>query len=157
MSAIADSDGQRLEAIRHPAEILQHSEAPRRRVRSNGTPWTAVPDRSTFINSLKSQFNRVQIRLSSVPSDNRIHLSYVDATTTAELAEIPKKPHPMDMKGQAKKKGRAGGIKRKRAAASLGRSPVTGASVLKPVTRGASISLDDVRRVLRTMKPLALD
>jgi hypothetical protein len=63
----------------------------------------------------------------------------------------------MDMKGHPKKKGRGGGIKHKRAAASLGRSPVTGASVLRPVTRGASISLDDVRRVLRTMKPLALD
>jgi len=62
----------------------------------------------------------------------------------------------MDMKGHPKKRGRTGGVKRK-SAASLGRSPVTGASVLKPVTRGASISLDDVRRVVRTMKPLALD
>jgi len=63
----------------------------------------------------------------------------------------------MDMKGRAKKRGRTGGVKRKNAAASLGRSPVTGASVLKPMTRGASISLDDVRRIVRTMKPLALD
>jgi len=60
------------------------------------------------------------------------------------------------MKATPKKKARARGTSHKRAA-SLGRSPVTGAPVLKPVAKGASISLDDVRRVVRTLKPLALD
>jgi hypothetical protein len=60
------------------------------------------------------------------------------------------------MKAAPKKKARAGHAKYKRAA-SLGRSPVTGARVLKPVAKGASISLDDVRRVVRTLKPLAVD
>jgi len=60
------------------------------------------------------------------------------------------------MKTRPKKKGAARGIKYKRAA-SLGRSPLTGAPVFKPVAKGASISLDDVRRVLRALKPLALD
>jgi hypothetical protein len=60
------------------------------------------------------------------------------------------------MKAQPKKKGRARNVKYKRAV-SLGRSPLTGAPVLKPVARGASISLDDVRRVVRTLKPLVLD
>jgi hypothetical protein len=58
------------------------------------------------------------------------------------------------MKATPKKKGRA--VKYKRAA-SLGRSPVTGVRVFKPVAKGASISLDDVRRVVRTLKPLAVD
>jgi hypothetical protein len=40
---------------------------------------------------------------------------------------------------------------------SLGRSPLTGAQVFKPVAKGASISLDDVRRVVRDLEPLALD
>jgi hypothetical protein len=38
-----------------------------------------------------------------------------------------------------------------------GRSPVTGARVLKSVAKGASISLDEVRRVVRDLEPLALD
>lgn len=60
------------------------------------------------------------------------------------------------MKAIPKKKARAGNVKHKRAT-SLGRSPVTGAPVLKPVAKGASISLDDVRRVVRILEPLALD
>jgi len=47
-------------------------------------------------------------------------------------------------------------IKSKRAA-SLGRSPLTGAHVLKPVVKGASISLVNVRRVVRALEPLTLD
>lgn len=57
------------------------------------------------------------------------------------------------MKIGPKKKAAADSAKYKRAA-SLGRSPLTGARVLKPVAKGASISLDDVRRVVRTLKPL---
>ena len=42
-------------------------------------------------------------------------------------------------------------------AASLGRSHLTGAHVLKPVAKGASISLDDVRRLVRTLKPIIVN
>lgn len=42
-------------------------------------------------------------------------------------------------------------------APSLGGSLLTGARVLKPVAKGASILLDDVRRVVRALEPLALD
>jgi hypothetical protein len=38
-----------------------------------------------------------------------------------------------------------------------GRSPVTGARVLRSVAKGASISLDEVRRVVQDLEPLALD
>jgi len=61
------------------------------------------------------------------------------------------------MKTRPKKKAAAGRAQYQRAA-SLGRSPLTGARVLEPVAKkGASISLDDVRRVLRTLKLRALD
>jgi hypothetical protein len=40
---------------------------------------------------------------------------------------------------------------------SLGRSPLTGAQVFKSVAKAASISLDDVRRVVLDLEPLALD
>jgi hypothetical protein len=43
------------------------------------------------------------------------------------------------------KKKAARGITHKRPA-SLGRSPLTGARVFKPVAKGASITLNDVRR-----------
>lgn len=55
-----------------------------------------------------------------------------------------------------KKKARQPNAKQKRAG-SLGRSPLTGARVFKPVAKGASISLDDVRRVVRALKPLGFD
>jgi hypothetical protein len=73
-----------------------------------------------------------------------------------DLAQHPRQPHDMIVKATPKKKARAGHVKYMRAA-SLGRSPVTGARVFKPVAKGASISLDDVRRVVRTLKPLAVD
>jgi hypothetical protein len=57
------------------------------------------------------------------------------------------------MKTDPKEKAATDGAKYKRAA-SLGRSPLTGARVLKPVAKGASVSLDDVRRVVRALKPL---
>jgi hypothetical protein len=60
------------------------------------------------------------------------------------------------MKAHPKKKTVARRGKSKRAP-SLGRSPVTGAHVFKPVAKGASISLDDVRRVVRALEPLALE
>ncbi len=60
------------------------------------------------------------------------------------------------MKAAPKKKSRARHVKHKRAA-SLGLSPVTGARVFTPVTKGASISLDDVRRVVRTLKTLTVE
>jgi hypothetical protein len=60
------------------------------------------------------------------------------------------------MKAHAKKKAGARKVKSKRAP-TLGRSRITGAPVFKPVAKGASISLDDVRRVVRALEPLALD
>ncbi len=48
-------------------------------------------------------------------------------------------------------------FKRRPIGGYLGRSPITGAPVMKPVAKGASISLDEVRRVVRDLKPLALD
>lgn len=58
------------------------------------------------------------------------------------------------MKRKAKKKAtRRGKSKRP---VSLGRSPLTGAQVFKSVAKGASISLEDVRRVVRDLEPLAL-
>lgn len=59
------------------------------------------------------------------------------------------------MKLKAKKKA-ARRVKLKRPV-SLGRSALTGAQVFKSVAKGASISLDDVRRVVRDLEPLALD
>lgn len=59
------------------------------------------------------------------------------------------------MKLKAKKKSTRR-VKPKRPV-SLGRSPLTGARVFKSVAKGASISLDDVRLVVRNLKPLALD
>jgi len=63
------------------------------------------------------------------------------------------------MKKTSLKKKAVRKLKFKRPATSgnLGRSPVTGARVLKPVAKGASISLDEVRRVVRDLEPLALD
>jgi hypothetical protein len=59
------------------------------------------------------------------------------------------------MKAKPKKKAaRRAGVKQ---AALLGRSPVTGARVFAPVAKGASITLDDVRRVVRELKPLVLE
>lgn len=60
------------------------------------------------------------------------------------------------MKAQSKKKLAVRVTKYKRAP-SLGRSPLTGAPVLKPAAKGASISLDQVRRAVRALKPLAAD
>jgi hypothetical protein len=54
------------------------------------------------------------------------------------------------------KKKAARGITHKRPA-SLGRSPLTGARVFKPVAKGASITLNDVRRVVRELEPLTFD
>ena len=48
-------------------------------------------------------------------------------------------------------------FKRRAIGSYSARSPVTGARVLKSVAKGASISLDDVRRVVRDLEPLALD
>ncbi len=48
-------------------------------------------------------------------------------------------------------------FKRRAIGGYSGRSPVTGARVLKSVAKGASISLDEVRRVVRDLEPLALD
>ena len=48
-------------------------------------------------------------------------------------------------------------FKRRATGGYSGRSPVTGAPVLKSVAKGASISLDEVRRVVRDLEPLALD
>ncbi|HUA26166.1 MAG TPA: hypothetical protein VMA54_18700 [Steroidobacteraceae bacterium] len=48
-------------------------------------------------------------------------------------------------------------LKRRATGGYSGRSPVTGAPVLKSVAKGASISLDEVRRVVRDLEPLALD
>jgi hypothetical protein len=59
-------------------------------------------------------------------------------------------------KAHPKKKTVARRGKSKRAL-SLGPGPVTGARVFKPVAKGASISLDDVRRVVRALEPLTLD
>jgi hypothetical protein len=62
------------------------------------------------------------------------------------------------MKATSKKKaGTPRGSAKSKRTDSLGRSPLTGARVLKPVVRSTSISLDDVRRVVRTLKPLTID
>jgi hypothetical protein len=62
------------------------------------------------------------------------------------------------MKSSTKKKAtRNLMFKRRPTGGDLGRSPVTGARALKSVAKGASISLDDVRRVVRDLEPLALD
>jgi len=61
-------------------------------------------------------------------------------------------------KSSPKKKARRNlKLKRRPPGGYLGRSPVTGAPVLKSVAKGASISLDEVRRVVRDLEPLALD
>jgi hypothetical protein len=60
-------------------------------------------------------------------------------------------------KARFKKKSFARSRVKHQRAPSLGRSPLTGAHVLKPVAKGASISLDDVRKLVRTLKPLTLD
>jgi len=60
------------------------------------------------------------------------------------------------MKLKAKKKASRRRVKPKRPV-SLGRSPLTGAQVFKSVAKGASISLDDVRCVVRDLEPLPLD
>ena len=80
----------------------------------------------------------------SLPSDASLH-SDPDALTIDT------------MKATSKKKAGARGSAKYKRSASLGRSPLTGARVLKPIVRGASISLDDVRRVVRTLKPLTID
>lgn len=71
------------------------------------------------------------------------------------LALTHNRPHHIVMKLKAKKKATRR-VKTKRPV-SLGRSPLTGAQVFKPVAKGASISLEDVRRVVRDLEPLALD
>lgn len=60
-------------------------------------------------------------------------------------------------KARSKKKSLARSRVKYQREPSLGRSTLTGAHVLKPVGKGASISLDDVRKVVRTFKPLTLD
>lgn len=93
--------------------------------------------------STEGRSHRFQ-RAKSLPGDASLHSS-PDALTIGS------------MKATSKKKASARGSGKYKRPASLGRSPVTGARVLKPVVRGASISLDDVRRVVRTLKPLAID
>ena len=61
------------------------------------------------------------------------------------------------MKTSFKRRSRARRSDKYERVPTLGRSPLTGAHVLKPVAEGASISLEDVRRVVRTLKPLILD
>jgi hypothetical protein len=46
---------------------------------------------------------------------------------------------------------------RMKRASSLGRSPLTGAPVMRPVAKGASVSLAQVRQAVRALKPLAAD
>jgi hypothetical protein len=60
------------------------------------------------------------------------------------------------MKPRPKNKTAARGIQRKRAPA-LGRSALTGALVLRPVAKGASVTLAQVRKAVRALEPLADD
>jgi len=78
-----------------------------------------------------------------------------NATVHGALALTHDRPHHIAMKLKTKKKATRR-VKPKRPV-SLGRSPLTGAQVFKSVAKGASISLDDVRRVVRDLEPLALD
>ena len=57
---------------------------------------------------------------------------------------------------KAKKKAGAAAIRNKRVP-SLGRSPLTGAVVLKSAAKGSSVSLSQVRRAVRALKSLTAD
>lgn len=61
------------------------------------------------------------------------------------------------MKAKPKKKTSTRRVIKSKRAISLGRSPVTGFHVLMPAGKGASITLDDVRRVVRELEPLVFD